>query len=82
MHKDGGPSDYIVASESVCISTLGFSIVADVQPGHAVIITKQGKVFTRSCVDTPRPWTPCLFEYVYFARPDSILDGVSVYRAR
>jgi amidophosphoribosyltransferase len=79
---NNGGLDLMVASESVCLSGLGFTIVADVQPGEVVILSKQGLITRRACVTAPQPWRPCLFEYVYFARPDSILDGVSVYRAR
>ncbi len=70
----------MIASESVVLHSLGFSNFCDVGPGEAVIITKTG-VQTRQC--TPAlSFTPCIFEYVYFARPDSIIDRVSVYKAR
>jgi len=81
-HAGGDAYDYMLASESVCLTGLGFTIVGDVQPGECVLITKIGQVFRRLCVPSPQRWSPCLFEYVYFARPDSIIDGVSVYRAR
>lgn len=68
------------ASESVVLDSLGFSNFCDVGPGEAIIITKSG-VQTKQC--TPAlSFTPCIFEYVYFARPDSIIDHVSVYKAR
>ncbi|KNC98620.1 amidophosphoribosyltransferase [Spizellomyces punctatus DAOM BR117] len=72
--------DYMMASESVVLEALGFTSYVDVQPGEAVIITKNG-ITKRQCV-TGNPFTPDIFEYVYFARPDSIMDGVSVYKAR
>lgn len=73
-------SDYIMASESVCADALGFSNWTDVQPGEAVIITRE-KVSTRQCVPC-REFAPDIFEHIYFARPDSVLDGISVYRSR
>ena len=77
-------TDYMIASESVALSVEGYTLIADVQPGEAIIITKGpgGQVFRRRCIATEEVWAPCIFEYVYFARPDSIIDGVSVYRAR
>ena len=70
----------MIASESVVLDSLGFGNFKDIGPGQAVIITKAG-VKTNQC--TPAlSFTPCIFEYVYFARPDSIIDNVSVYKAR
>lgn len=83
-----GLCDYAVASESVAIDTItcasgdNFDIVRDVFPGEAVFFPKGGRPpITRTCVPGAR-LCPCLFEYVYFARPDSIMDGVPVYEAR
>lgn len=70
----------MIASESVSLDALGFSNFIDVKPGQAIIITKNSIVSRQCC--PPREFTPCIFEYVYFARPDSIIDGVSVYKAR
>jgi amidophosphoribosyltransferase len=75
-----GP-EVMVASESVAIEGTGHKMVRDVAPGEAVFIDLAGTVHARQCADTPR-LIPCLFEYVYLARPDSVLDGVSVYQAR
>lgn len=76
-----GRIEYMVASESVALDTLGFEFVRDVVAGEAVYITEQGELFTRQCADAPKD-NPCLFEYVYFARPDSFIDKISVYNAR
>ena len=74
-------SEYIVASESVAIDGTGFSYVRDVEPGEAIYITEDGQLFSQQCAANP-VHNPCIFEYVYFARPDSFLDGVSVYASR
>ncbi|MBA3581809.1 MAG: amidophosphoribosyltransferase [Gammaproteobacteria bacterium] len=74
-------TEYMIASESVALEGNGFKIVRDIEPGEAVFIDKKGQVFTRQCAEhTTR--TNCIFEFVYFARPDSIIDGVSVHHAR
>jgi len=73
--------EWMLASESVALSMLGFRLVRDVGPGEAVFIDEQGRLHSQQCVATVRH-TPCIFEYVYFARPDSIIDNVSVNRAR
>ena len=74
-------SETMVASESVAVDALGFQLIRDVEPGEAIFIDKQGEFYTRQCARNPDP-APCIFEHVYFARPDSIMDGVSVYKAR
>ena len=74
-------TEWVVASESVAITALGFEVVADVQPGEAIFISTSGHLFTKQCAEK-KSFTPCIFEHVYFARPDSTIDGISVYQAR
>jgi amidophosphoribosyltransferase len=73
--------EYMIASESAALSVMGFRLVRDLMPGEAIYIDVEGNVYTRQCADKPR-LVPCIFEHVYFARPDSIMDGVSIYKAR
>ena len=73
--------EYMIASESVAITSLGFTVIRDIEPGEAIFITKDGKLHTRQCAENPQ-YSPCIFEYVYLARPDSIIDGISVYNSR
>jgi amidophosphoribosyltransferase len=75
-----GP-EYMVASESVALDVAGFELVRDVAPGEAVYINLKGELFTRQCAEASR-YATCIFEYVYLARPDSIIDDVSVHKAR
>jgi amidophosphoribosyltransferase len=74
-------TDYMIASESVALDVLGFKLIRDVQPGEAVVIEKNGRLHTRQCAESVLH-SPCIFEFVYFARPDSIIDNISVYKAR
>jgi len=78
-HAEG--DEYIVASESSALDILGFQRVRDVQPGEAVVITARGELFCEVCAPAVEH-APCIFEYVYFARPDSMIDNVSVHKAR
>ncbi len=73
--------EHIVASESVALDVLGFQLVRDVAPGEAIFIDMDGNFHSRQCAENPK-LTPCIFEYVYLARPDSVIDGVSVYQTR
>jgi amidophosphoribosyltransferase len=74
-------TDTIFASESVALDVLGFDVIGDLKPGEAVFIDKRGQVHRQICAAEPE-LSPCIFEYVYFARPDSMLDDISVYKAR
>lgn len=74
-------TEYIVASESVALDVLGFEMVRDVEPGEAIFIDMDGNLYSRQCADDAK-LNPCIFEYVYLARPDSVIDGVSVYQTR
>jgi len=73
--------EFVVASESVAIDVLGFEVVRDVKPGEVVFIGKNGDIATAQCAPQRR-YAPCIFEHVYLARPDSIIDGISVHKAR
>ena len=73
--------EYMVASESVALDTLGFKIMRDVAPGEAVLIDRQGNFVSRQCAERT-VHAPCIFEFVYLARPDSLIDGISVYETR
>lgn len=76
-----GFTSYMLASESVALGACGFELVRDVLPGECVIIDMAGNLYSRQCSDTAK-LHPCVFEFVYLARPDSIIDEVSVYKAR
>ena len=79
--KTSQGSEFMIASESVALDVLGFDLVRDIEPGEAVFIEKSGKIHTKQCAEVV-DHCPCIFEYVYFARPDSIIDDISVYKAR
>lgn len=76
-----GQKEYMIASESVALDSQGFTIERDVAPGEAVYIDVRGNLHTKVCTDAGEH-TPCIFEHVYFARPDSLMDSISVYKAR
>ncbi|MCG6117708.1 MAG: amidophosphoribosyltransferase [Aquimonas sp.] len=73
--------EYAVASESVALDILGFARVRDVRPGECLVITARGELHAEICAP-PAEHSPCIFEFVYFARPDSMMDDVSVHKAR
>ena len=74
-------SDYMMASESPALSALEFDIEGDLKPGEAVFITLEGEIHRKVCHSKPSK-NPCIFEYVYLARPDAVIDGISVMRSR
>ncbi|CAD6876576.1 amidophosphoribosyltransferase [Methylomonas fluvii] len=78
---EDGTDDYMIASESVALDVLDFQLIRDIEPGEAVFIEAGGQLHTRQCTELV-DHCPCIFEYVYFARPDSIIDNISVYKAR
>ncbi|MEO8154962.1 MAG: amidophosphoribosyltransferase [Rhizobacter sp.] len=73
--------EVMVASESVAIEGTGHKVIRDVAPGEAVFIDLEGQIHTQQCAENPS-LNPCMFEFVYLARPDSVMDGISVYQAR
>jgi len=73
--------DWMVASESVALDAMGFRVQGDVAPGEAILVTLDGQVHTRQCAENPS-LNPCIFEYVYFARPDSVMEDTSIYETR
>jgi amidophosphoribosyltransferase len=81
VHETDQGTEYLIASESVALEGLGYRFVRDVAPGEAVFVDLEGRFFSRQCSDQSS-LNPCLFEYVYLARPDSLIDGISVYAAR
>ena len=72
---------YMIASESVALTALGYKVKRDVKPGEAVVIDRKGNVHAQQCSEKSE-LNPCIFEFVYFARPDSIIDNISVYKSR
>ncbi|ROO23933.1 amidophosphoribosyltransferase [Salinisphaera orenii] len=74
-------TDYMIASESVALDALGYEIIDDINPGECVVITLDGEIHVQQCADQPS-YAPCIFEYVYLSRPDSVIDDVYVYKAR
>jgi len=81
IRKGKARDEYIVASEDSLFVPLGFKKLRDIEPGEAVFIDKEGNLFSQQCSDMPQK-RPCIFEYVYFSRPDSKIDEISVYKAR
>jgi amidophosphoribosyltransferase len=79
--ETGKGKEYVLASESVALDVLGFELERDVEPGESIFITLDGRLLTHTS-PLAGELTPCIFEFVYFARPDSLLDDISVYKAR
>ncbi|MGB0719599.1 MAG: amidophosphoribosyltransferase [Bdellovibrionales bacterium] len=79
---ENGKREYMFASESVALDALGFDVVRDLFPGETIYIDQNGAFHSHVPKDLHAEYSPCIFEYVYFARPDSIIDGSSVYKAR
>src|SRR5690606_22261438 len=79
--ETGDGVEYAVASESVALDILGFERLRDVEPGEGIVITARGELHHRQCAE-PAEHAPCIFEYVYFARPDSMIENISVHKAR
>ncbi|MCX4188281.1 amidophosphoribosyltransferase [Methylophaga sp. OBS4] len=74
-------TEYMVASESVAMDTLDFDLIRDIEPGECIFIDTAGNFYSQQCAENPVK-SPCIFEYVYFARPDSMMDGISVHKSR
>jgi len=81
IRKGKKRDEYIIASEDALFSSFGYSKLRDIEPGEAVFIDKNGELFSQQCSESPQK-RPCIFEYVYFSRPDSKIDEISVYKAR
>ena len=81
IRKGAKRDEYIIASEDALFESQGFKKLRDVEPGEAVYIDKKGNFFSQQCAEAPQK-RPCIFEYVYFSRPDSNIDEISVYKAR
>jgi amidophosphoribosyltransferase len=80
--RDGAKHDeWVVTSESLVLENGDYEVVREVAPGEAVFITDEGELFSRQCAQNPT-LTPCAFEYVYLARPDSTMNGIAVYESR
>ena len=80
--KTKNGTDYLIASESVALDALGFTLLGDLAPGEAIWISQSGQIEKQQCAKIQHAHTPCLFEYIYFARPDSVIDQCSVYKVR
>jgi len=76
-----GKDEFMIASESVAVDALGYELLRDIEPGEAIYLDINGNMQTQQCAEKTQ-CSPCIFEHVYFARPDSVMDGISVYKAR
>ena len=72
-------AEFIVSSETSAFGPLGYQLVRDVEPGEAIVITEFGEMLSERVSDTPPSLSPCVFEYIYLARPDSVMNGINVY---
>ena len=81
IRKGESRDEYMIASEDALFTSQGFEKLRDIEPGEAVFIDKKGNLFSQQCSENPRK-IPCIFEYVYFSRPDSSMDDISVYKSR
>lgn len=81
VHETAEGPEYMVASESAALNVLNFKLIRDIQPGEAVYVTAEGELFTRELIPTATK-NPCIFEFVYIARPESVIDGISVHKSR
>ncbi|HEX4870858.1 MAG TPA: amidophosphoribosyltransferase [Nevskiaceae bacterium] len=81
VRESANGREYMLASESVALNALGYELIADVAPGEAIYITRDGQLHKRQCAANP-VYSPCIFEYVYLARPDSVMDKIYVHKAR
>jgi amidophosphoribosyltransferase len=81
VYGTSADGEAMVASESVALEGTGHRLVRDIAPGEALFIDLEGRVHARQCATNPT-LNPCMFEFVYLARPDSVMDGISVYQAR
>ena len=81
VRESASGQEYMIASESVALDVLGFTLLGDVAPGEAIFIDQRGELHRRHC-SAQTSLRPCIFEHVYFARPDSLMDGISVYKTR
>ena len=79
--KIDGKTETMIASESVALDSAGFKLERDIKPGEAIFVDIEGNIHSRLCSEETG-YSPCIFEFVYFARPDTIIDGISVYSAR
>ena len=80
-HQTENGTEYLIASESVALDTLGFKFIRDIAPGESVFVDFDGNLHSQQCAENPT-LNPCIFEYVYLARPDSVINGISVYETR
>jgi amidophosphoribosyltransferase len=81
QRQTGETTHYMIASESVALDALGFELIKDLAPGEGVVVSEDGRIEFKQCSENPQ-YSPCIFEFVYFARPDSMIDDISVYKSR